>query len=158
MERMHASRILLVYCEEKNFISLNGKNVLQPTVLQIIVNFVEKDEKHLRLLQNNLAQYKNIFQYVYSNVYPEIYCATKKRGFDLKSNFHILFKTYRDKMQMKSMGKNSINYETVRKETHVYEQKPVSIDDFNEAEEVEVKERTEKRKAKRQELAENNKL
>ena len=33
---------------------------------------------------------------------------------------------------MKSMGKNPINYETVRKETHVYEQKPVNIDDFNE--------------------------
>ena len=56
------------------------------------------------------------------------------------------------------MGKNSINQETVRKETHVYKQKPVSIDDFNEAKEVEVKEQTEKRKAKRQELAENNKL
>ena len=40
----------------------------------------------------------------------------------------------------------------------MYEQKPVSIDDFNEVEEVEVKEQTEKRKAKRQELAENNKL
>ena len=50
-----------------------------------------------------------------------------------------MFKTYRDKTQMKSMGKNPINYETVRKETHVYEQKPVNIGDFNEAEEAEVK-------------------
>ena len=48
---------------------------------------------------------------------------------------------------MKSMGKNPINYETVRKETHVYEQKPVNIDDFNEAEEAEVKKWIEKRKA-----------
>ena len=40
----------------------------------------------------------------------------------------------------------------------MYKQKPVSIDDFNEAKEVEVKEQTEKRKAKRQELEENNKL
>ena len=110
MERVHASRILLVYLRRKKLYLFNWKeNVLQPTVLQIIVNFVERDEKHLRLLRNNLAQYKNIFQYVYSNVYPEIYCATKKRGFDLKSNFHILFKTYSDKMQMKLMGKNSIN-------------------------------------------------
>ena len=101
-------------CEEKNFIYLYGKNVLQPTVLQIIIDFVERDEKNLRLLQSNLAQYKNIFQYVNSNVYPEIYCATEKRGFELKSNFHILFKTYRDKIQMKSMGK-----------------KPMSVDDFN---------------------------
>ena len=74
-------------CEEKNFLYLNGKNVLQPKVLQIIADFNKKDEKNYRLLQNNLARYKNIFQYVYSNVYPEIYCLTGKRGFDLKSNF-----------------------------------------------------------------------
>ena len=49
-------------CEEKNFIYLNGKNVLQQTASQTIVDFVERDEKKLSLLQNNLAQYKNIFQ------------------------------------------------------------------------------------------------
>ena len=77
-------------CEEKNFIYLNGKNVLQPTALQIIVDFAERDEKNLSLLQNNLAQDKNIFQYVYLNVYPEIYCTTEKRGFDLKSYFYFV--------------------------------------------------------------------
>ena len=92
-------------CEEKNFVYLSGKNVLQPKVLQIIGEFIEKDEKNHRLLQNNLYCYKNIFQYVYSNVYPEIYCSTEKRGFDLKGNFHIMFKTYKDKMQMRTMGK-----------------------------------------------------
>ena len=85
----------------------------------------------------------------------QIYYATEKRGFDLKSNFYILLKTYGDKMQMRSMGKNPINYGTVRKETHMYEQKPVDIDDFNKAEEAEAKQRIEKRKAKRQEPAEN---
>ena len=113
--------------KKRNFIYLNGKNVPQPTVLQIILDFIENDEKKkLRLLQNNLAQYKNIFQYVYSNVYPEIYCATEKRGFDLKSHFHILFKTYRDKTQMRSIEKNPTNYEMVRKDTQ-----PINIDDFN---------------------------
>ena len=68
-------------------------------------------------MQNNLARYKKIFQYVYSNTYPEIYCATEKRGFDLKSNFHIMFRTYRDKMQMGSMGKRPNNYENIGKET-----------------------------------------
>ena len=69
-----------------------------------------------------------------------------------------MFKTYRDKMQIRSLGKNPINYGKVRKETHVFEQKPMSFDNFNEAEEAEVKERAKNRKAKRQELAENNKL
>ena len=144
--------------EEKNFVYLNGKNVLQPKVLQIIGEFIEKDEKNHRLLQNNLSCYKNIFQYVYSNVYPEIYCSTEKRGFDLKGNFHIMFKTYKDKMQMHTMGKNPINYENIRKETNIYEQKPVKIDDFNDAEEAKVKERIEKRKEKRMNVAEKNKL
>ena len=84
---------------------LNGKNVVQQTVLQMITDFIEKSEKNYKLLQNNLALYKNIFQYVYSNVYHEIYCATEKRGFDLKSTFHIMFKTYKEKMHIRTLGK-----------------------------------------------------
>ena len=47
---------------------------------------------------------------------------------------------------MKSLWKNLINYENIRKETNIYEQKPVNIDDFNDSEEADVKERVEKRK------------
>ena len=85
-------------CEQKKFMYLNGKNALQPKVFQIITKFIEADKKYYRLLQNNLSSYKNIFQYVSSNVYPKIHCSTEKRGFVLKSNFHIIFKTYKDKM------------------------------------------------------------
>ena len=47
----------------------------------------------------------------------------EKRGFDLKSNFHIIFKTYTDKKQLESsMGKNPVNYESIRKETKIYQQ------------------------------------
>ena len=47
------------------------------------------------------------------------------------------------------MGKNPANYQTIRKETNIYEQKPVNIDDFNKSEEAEVKEWVEKQKEKR---------
>ena len=61
-------------------------------------------------------------------------------------------------MQMeRSIGERPANYETTRKETNIYEQKPVNIDDFNDSEEAEVKERVEKRK-KRCKVAEKNKL
>ena len=84
---------------------------------------------------------------------------TERRGFDLKSNFHIIFKVYKAKIKLEaSLGKNPHNYEEIRNETCAYEQKPVKIDDFNEVEEKEVKERIEKRKQKRREIAENNKL
>ena len=42
-----------------------------------------------------------------------------------------MFKTYKDKMQIRSMGKNLINYETIQKEMNTYEQKRINIDDFN---------------------------
>ena len=132
-------------CKEKNFLYLNGKNVLQPKVLEIIKEFLDEDQSHYKELRNNSSNYKSIFQYIYSNAFPEIYCSTEKRGFDLKSNFHIIFKTYKDKKQLESsLGKNPENYENIHKETNIYDQKPVSIDDFNEVEEKEVTERVEK--------------
>ena len=69
-----------------------------------------------------------------------------------------MFKTYKDKMQMRAMVKNPINYENIRKETNIYEQKPTKIDDYNDAEEAEVKEHVQKRKEKRKNVAEKNKL
>ena len=53
-----------------------------------------------------------------------------------------------------SLGKNPENYENICKETNIYEQKLVNIDDFNEVEEKEVKERVEKQRHKRREVAE----
>ena len=84
-------------CKEQNFLYLNGKNVLQPKVLEIIHDFLKESDDNYKDLRNNLSSHKNIFQYVYSNVFPEIYCSIERRGFHLKSNFHIIFKMYRDK-------------------------------------------------------------
>ena len=65
---------------------------------------------------------------------------TERRGFDLKSNFHIIFKVYKAKIKLEaSLGKNPHNYEEIRNETCAYEQKPVKIDDFNEVEEKKLK-------------------
>ena len=135
-------------CKEKNFLHLNGKKVLQPKVLEIIKEFLDEAQSHYKESRNNLSTYRGIFQYIYSNVFPEIDCSTEKRGFDLKSNFHL----------NSSLGKNPENYENIHKETNIYEQKPVTIGDFNQVEENQVKERVEKQRQKRQEVAEQNKL
>ena len=60
-------------CSEQNFLYLNGKNVLYPKVTEIINEFLDADEKNYVQLRNNLSQFKNLFQYVYSNVYLEVY-------------------------------------------------------------------------------------
>ena len=98
-------------CEEKFFIYLNGQDVGHPGVLQIVGGFINQGKENLRMLQQYLAQYKDIFQYIYSHIFPEIYTTSEKRGVDLKSNFHILFKSYCDKMLMQQqlIAKNPSN-------------------------------------------------
>ena len=59
-------------CKEKSFIYLNGENVLQPKVSEIINDFVKEADENYIALRNNLSLYKNIFQYVYSNFFSEI--------------------------------------------------------------------------------------
>ena len=100
-------------CNGSNFIYLIVKNVSQPWVLKIVVNFIDQGKQNLCLLQENLTRYKDIFQYVYSHVFPEMYASTERRGFDLKSNFHVTFKTHRNKMvvQQQATAKNIENYE-----------------------------------------------
>ena len=129
-------------CKKKNFIYLNGRDVGQPGVLEIVGNFIDQGKPNLRMLQENLARYKDIFQYVYSHVFPEVYTASEKRGIDLKSNFHIMSKTYRDKMMMRqqNLAKNPENYETEHKERCQFEQRPMkNFDEFSDSEKQEIK-------------------
>ena len=75
----------------------------------------------------------------------------------MKSNFHILFKAYQDKMLMwqQSTAKNPANYE-IQKETCDFDQKPIkTFDKFSDSEERELKERAETRLAERRERAED---
>ena len=90
---------------EENFLYLNGKNVLYPKVAEIIWKFIQADEKNYNKLRNNLCQFKKIFQYVYSNVYPEVYCSSERRGLDLSSRFHLVFKTYKDRKSLNNQVK-----------------------------------------------------
>ena len=98
-------------CEEKNFIYLNGQDVGHPGVLQIVGGFINQGKENVRMLQQYLAQYNDIFQYICSHIFPEIYTIPEKRDVDLKSNFHILFKSYCDKMLMQQqlIAKNPSN-------------------------------------------------
>ena len=95
------------------------------------------------MLQESLARYKDIYQYVYSHVFPEVYTSSEKRGFDVKSNFHILFKSYRDKQMMRqcSLAKNQANSKNEQsKETPEHEHKPIkNFNEFCNSEEQEVK-------------------
>ena len=94
------------------------------------------------MLQEHLARYKDIYQYVYSHVFPEVYASSEKRDFDLKNNFHIMFKAYRDKTAMKQqqLTKQPTNYLIQNHEKFEFEQKPIrNFDEFSDTEEKELK-------------------
>ena len=97
---------------------------------------------------------------MYSHVLPEIYSTTEKRGIDLKSNFHILFKTYRDKAILRqhqaiAATKHPANYEVEQRiESSEFDQKPIkNVNEFSNGEEEELKQQPEKRKQIKKEQA-----
>ena len=139
-------------CKDDNFKYLNGRDVSQEGVLEIVGKFMNQSNDNLRLLQQSLAHYKDIYQYVFSHMFPEIYSTSEKRGIDLKSNFHIIFKAYWDKLAMRQqqLAKQPINYAVNEKQEQCqFEQKPIkNFDEFSDGEEQEFKERAEKRKLK----------
>ena len=145
-------------CQEESFKHLNGRDVCQPGVLEIVGKLIDQHKDNLRMLQKNLANYKDIFQYFYSHCYPEIYSTTKKRGIDLKSNFHILFESYCDKQilrQHQQTAKQPINYENERIDVCEFEQKPIkNFDEFSDGEEAAFKLKAEKRKVIKREQKE----
>ena len=112
---------------------------------EIISEFIHENEKNYNKLRNNLSQFKKIFQFIYSNVYPEIYCSTEVRGFGLIYTFHLIFKTSKDMKKLEKTGKNPQDGTLKRNDT------------FNDQEEKEIKEKVVKRKRKRQEVTEKSK-
>ena len=68
-------------------------------------------------------------------MYPEVYCSTDRRGLDLRSTFHLVFKTYKDKKKLEQSGKNPQNYTIKRNEPFVFEQKPIDFDMINDEKE-----------------------
>ena len=84
-------------CQPENFLYLNGKNVIYPRVAEIVMNYIEADDKNFDKLKRKLIENKKIFQFVYSSVYPEVYSFVEKRGVDMRNNFHLKFKEWKDR-------------------------------------------------------------
>ena len=63
----------------ENFLYLNGKNVLQPKASVIITEFLKEKKENYLELRNNLSQYKDIFQYVHSNGFPDLLLDQKEQ-------------------------------------------------------------------------------
>ena len=59
-------------CQRRNFIYLNGKNVLYPRVSEIVWSYIEKDEKIFEKMKKYFTGNKKTFQCAYAICYPDI--------------------------------------------------------------------------------------
>ena len=109
--------------------------------------FIAKNEDSYKKLRENLRKFKSVFQYVYSIFYPEIYCSTEKRGFDLKSQFLVLLKECKNQ-EKDGLEKDPRSYEN-RENSKFEEQKSILVDDFTKKEEEALRQKSEARKRKK---------
>ena len=107
-------------CSQENFSYLNGKNVLYPKIADIVWKFIHEDETNCTNLHENLRKNKIVLQYVFSPVYLDVYCNSKRRGFDLKSEFQIKLKEHKDKRKSEQYVKDPSGYKN-RAETFFFE-------------------------------------
>ena len=84
-------------CENDNFIYLNSKNVLYSKTAQIVFDYLKKDPKNIVLLRRCLQNRMKVIHFVYSKCFPEIYPLIDKCVMNLKSEFLLTFKLWKDK-------------------------------------------------------------
>ena len=84
-------------CQPDNFLYLSGRNAIYLCVAEIVMNYIKADENNFGKLKRNLIKNQKILQYVYATVYPEIYSFVEKRGVDMRNNFHLKFKEWKDR-------------------------------------------------------------
>ena len=77
--------------------------------------------KKTMAFQKQFVSVQEHLQYIYSIVYPRIYCAMETRASYLKSTFHIVFKIYKDKRMVEQLRENPQNYENNHADTCVLE-------------------------------------
>ena len=92
--------------ENDHFIYLNGKNVLYSKTAQIVLDYFNKDAFNIARLRKCLQNHMKTIQFVYSRCFPEIYSLIGKRGINLKSEFLLTFKLWKDKKTFSTISTN----------------------------------------------------
>ena len=90
-------------CENDNFIYLNGKNVLYSKKAQIVSDYLNKDASNIIRLRKCLQNHMKTIQFVYSTCFPEIYSLIDKRGINVKGEFLLTFKLWKDKKKFSTI-------------------------------------------------------
>ena len=94
---------------------------------QIVLDYLNKDASNIVRLRKCLQNHMKTIQSVYSRCFPEIYSLIDKRGIDLKSEFLLTFKLWKDKKKPlpNSTNEKKSEYEQAL-EKNIEEDKKVS--------------------------------
>ena len=84
-------------CKPENFVYLNGKNVIYTPVAEIVWNYIEEDEQNCNKIKKWLFKNMKILQFVYSSVYSGVYSFAEKWAIELRNNFHLKLKDWKDR-------------------------------------------------------------
>ena len=121
----------LTFCKHisrtENFLHLNGKNVIYLHFAEIVWKYIEENEENFHKIKQKLIDNKKIFQFVYATTYPEIYTFVEKRGIDLRNNFHLKFKEWKDK---KNSSKTEECFSKEKPPTEAIQKELVTDQDF----------------------------
>ena len=93
-------------CENDNFFYLNDKNVLYSKTAQIVLDYLNKGASNIVRLRKYLQNHMKTIQFLYSNCFPEIYSLIGKCGINLKSEFLLTFKLWKDKKKFSTISTN----------------------------------------------------
>ena len=93
-------------CEKDNFVFLNSKNVLYSKTAQIVLDYLNKDTSNIVRLRKCSQNHMKTIQFVYSNYFSEIYSLIDKRGIDLKNEFLLTLKLWKDKKKLLPFSTN----------------------------------------------------
>ena len=93
-------------CENDNFIYLNSKDALYSKTAQIVLDCLNKGASNIVRLRKCLQNHMKTIQFVYSRRFPEIYSLIDKRGINLKSEFLLTFKLWKDKKKFSTTSTN----------------------------------------------------
>ena len=126
---------------------MNGKNVLYSKTAQIVSDYLNKDASNIVRLRKYLQNLMKTIQFAYSRCFPQMYSLIDKRGINLKSEFVLTFKLWKDKKKLSTISTNKKKSE---------DEQSIQQKQFNEDEKL-IKQLQEK-KLKRKALAEKIQL
>ena len=120
---------------------------------QIVLDYLKKDPKNIILLRRCLQNHVKVIQFVYSKCFPEIYSLIDKRGINLKSEFLLTFKLWKDKKKFAQTISVTAETESNKKAENEKKDLAKTLVEVNDEK---VCEKLNEKKLKRKVLAEKN--